>query len=383
MRLKTLNGAPLSTSLDFGEHALLDPSKCEHFDIHKISTSTASSTASLKWRALAPRNTRLQTGWSQPYLPRGEDNADASISLPDLGTSPTFPTELLTQLDTTLSFEEEPSVADDFLQQSLIFHDTLLSSQVAQDATADQSASSSSFLTTSFGTSISEMSSPSRIEGQTVIMQVPPKMTTAPIGTLPSAQHLRSIYPQTPTPNLLCVLTTNPERREVFVRRGGFKMDLCEITVADDTKSGFKVTFWLRPPRESNNEQSHAQQLLLQELERMKVGDILLLRNIALTSFRDVVYGQSLNPIIARARTTIDVLMKSSGVSVGQLSGLPVPVFETFTRVKRWARTHVAVNEGGSRKRKETSTAKDRSGKRRVTSPLPDDSLPPDTMEAV
>jgi hypothetical protein len=176
---------------------------------------------------------------------------------------------------------------------------------------------------------------------------------------------------------------TNPERREVFVRRGGFKMDLCEITVADDTKSGFKVSFWLRPPRESNNEQSHAQQLLLRELERMRVGDILLLRNIALTSFRDVVYGQSLNPIIARARTTIDVLMKSSGVSVGQLGGLPAPVLESFGRVKRWARTHIAVNEGGSRKRKETSAGKDRLGKRRATSPLPDDTLPPDTMEAV
>lgn len=383
MRLKTLNGAPLLTNLDFGEDILLDPSKCISFGIDSNSTSTASSTAPLKWRSLAPKATRLRTGWSQPYLPRGGDKTDASISLPDFGPSPTFPTELNTRLDTTLSFEEEPSLVDDFLQQSLIFHDTLLSSQVVQDASVTPSFSSSSFLTTSFGTSTSELSSPGAIDAQTLILQVPAKMTVSPIGTLPSAQHLKSIYPQTPTPNLLCVLMTNPERREVFVRKGGFKMDLCEITVADDTKSDFKVSFWLRAPRESNNEQSHAQQLLLHELERMRVGNILLLRNIALTSFRDVVYGQSLNPTIARARTTIDVLMRSNVVSVGHLGGLPPPVVEQFTRVKRWARTHVAANDSGSRKRKELSVGHDKSGKRRHTSPLPDDTLPPDTMEAV
>jgi hypothetical protein len=159
-------------------------------------------------------------------------------------------------------------------------------------------------------------------------------------------------------------------------------MDLCEVTVADDTMSGFRVSFWLRPPRESNNEQSHAQQQLLHNLERIKVGDILLLRNIALTSFRDTVYGQSLNPTIARARTTIDVLMKS-GVSVGQLSGLPVCVVETFMRVKRWARTHVAANDGGSKKRKPTFVGQGQTGKRRFESSLPDDTLPPDTLQAL
>jgi hypothetical protein len=57
-------------------------------------------------------------------------------------------------------------------------------------------------------------------------------------------------------------------------------MDLYEITVADDTKSGFKISFWLRPARESGNEQANAQQPLLHSLEHMRVGDILLMRNI-------------------------------------------------------------------------------------------------------
>jgi hypothetical protein len=159
-------------------------------------------------------------------------------------------------------------------------------------------------------------------------------------------------------------------------------MDLYEITVADDTKSGFKVTFWIRPLGDSN-EQSRRQQPLLQTLQALRVGDILLLRNIALTSYRDTVHGQSLNPSIARARTTIDVLMKSTGVSARCLEGLPEIVVEAFKRVKQWARTHVAVTDGGSRKRRGTSTGRGTPRKRTPASSFHDESLPPDTMESI
>jgi hypothetical protein len=238
-------------------------------------------------------------------------------------------------------------------------------------------------MTTSFGTTTSELSSPSRIDEHGLMLQLPPKLAIASLGSFPSAQHLRSIYPQTPTPNTICVLMAPPERREVLVRKGCYKMDLYELNVGDDTKAGFKVTFWLRPPQESKNDQFNVQQSLLQTLESIKTGDILLLRNIALTSFRDTVHGQSLNPAIARARTTIDVLMKNNGVSVGQVGSLPAQVLETFMRVKKWARSHVAVTDAGSRKRSGSSARRQDSRKRHLTSSVNDESLPPDTMEAI
>lgn len=160
-------------------------------------------------------------------------------------------------------------------------------------------------------------------------------------------------------------------------------MNLYEITIADDTMSGFKVTFWLRPPRESNNEHFNAQQPLLQILENVLVGDVLLLRNIALTSFRDTVHGQSLNPSIARARTTIDVLMKSNGISVGTLNGLPETLGQAFQRVKKWARIHIASADGGSKKRRGTSTERHTPGKRKPASSIDDESLPPDTLMSI
>ncbi|KAF2628741.1 hypothetical protein BU25DRAFT_325570, partial [Macroventuria anomochaeta] len=275
---------------------------------------------------------------------------------------------------------DEASAADDYLQHSLLFHDTLLSSQVVQDRAVDNTVTSSSFLTTSFGTTASGFSSPSPVDSHVLVLQVPSAMAVTTLGSLPSAQHLRSIYPQTPTPNFLCALMTTPERREVFVRKGGYKMDLWEVTVGDDTRSNFKVTFWLRPPRDSNNEQNHAQVQLLHTLEHLQVGNIILLRNIALTSFRDIVYGQSLNTAITRARTWVDVLMKSNGMSAAEVGGLPASVVESFVRVKRWARSHVAGDTDNVRKRKGGPSRPGNAAKQSLTSSARDKDLPPDTM---
>jgi hypothetical protein len=386
MKLKMLNGAPLSEHLDFSEASLLATEKCNAFNILTEMTVTAEeSTPALKWRSLSTKNTRLRTGWSQPYLPGSTQRSDISLSIPNVQRSSPLPQDDTTNPDYTMASFEDPSIAvDDFLEHSLAFHDTLLSSQVLQDDANHTTLDSSSFPTTSFGTTISDFSSPSKLVNEhTLILQVSSKMTITPLNSLPSAQYLRSIYPQTPTPNFLCALTANPEQREVFVRKGGYKMNLWEVTVADDTLSNLKITFWLRPPRESNNEQIHAQNLLLQTLQSIKVGDILLLRNIALTSFRETVFGQSLNPAITRARTGIDVLMRSSGISVGQLGSLPAPVVEAFMRVKKWAKAHIVSDNAGAKKRKGSATKQDKTTKRTFGNHDFDNSMPPDTMESV
>lgn len=382
MRLKLLNGAPLREHLDYSDDVLIAASECGRFEFEKSHSQSTGENTSLKWRDIGLKSAPLRTGWSQPYLP-GTANDSQSFVIPGLEESSALPEYDASNLDNTLTFDENLSAADDYLEHSLVFYDTLLSSQVVQDNAADNTVTSSSFLTTSFGTTVSGFSSPSPVDSQVLVLQVPAAMTVTPLGSLPSARHLRSIYPQTPTPNFLCALMTTPERREVFVRKGGYNMDLWEIIVGDDTCSNFKVTFWLRPLRESNNEQNHIQSELLRTLERLQVGNIVLLRNIALTSFRDVVYGQSLNTAITRARTSIHVLMKSGGVSVAHVGGLPASAVETFMRVKRWARAHVAGGTAVSAKRKAGPSEINDAAKRVWSSSGADDDLPPDTMEAV
>ncbi|KAH7350475.1 hypothetical protein BKA66DRAFT_446861 [Pyrenochaeta sp. MPI-SDFR-AT-0127] len=389
MRLKTLNGAPVCEQLDFNESNLLDPNDCNAFGATVPYAASQNNTATaLKWRRLTGKDTRLRSGWSQPHLPRAihdYEQLGLSFSLPNADLSLTFPEDDTSNLSTAITAEEQSSETDGFLQHSLIFHDTLLSSQVLKDTPTDISISSSSCLTTSFDTTTSVSSKPGRAhDHNSRITMVPSTIVTTPLGSLLSARHLRSIYPQTLTPNLLCVLTTRPQRREVFVKKnGGYKMHIWEIIVADDTRSGFKVSFWVRPVQQQNNEQGYAHTPLLHTLERLRVGDILLLRNIALTSFRDMVHGQSLNPAITRARTTIDVLLSGSGVLVGQVDGLPATLKDTFIRVKRWARSHIAAGHIESRKRKGSPLKRDEQLKRPFTSPEYDNSLPPDTLEAL
>lgn len=383
MKLKMLNGAPRREHLDFSDGCLLPADKCNGFSVPaRCETPPVDSTPAMKWRCLAKKDARLQSEWQHPYLPGsmlGSHMAD--VSLPEVVRFQSFAQEDTTALDATVSFNDPTFHTDGLIEHSLVFHDTLLSSQVAPGEGPDSTINSSSFLSTSFETTTSDYSSPNKADQYTTI-HVPLKLSITPLASLPSAQQLRAIYPQTPTPNFICVVTSNPEKREVFVRKGGYKMDLWEIIVADDSFSGFKIAFWMRPNLDSKNERTRSQKLLLDALQATKVGDIILLTNVALTSFRDTVFGQSLNPAIARARTDIHVLMKSNGISATQPGKLPAPIQEAFTRVRKWARMHIASDSGGSRKRKGSAPKQDDFAKRTFGTRDLDDSMPPDTMDS-
>ncbi|KAF2642759.1 hypothetical protein P280DRAFT_396093 [Massarina eburnea CBS 473.64] len=266
---------------------------------------------------------------------------------------------------------------DGFAQHSLIFHETLVSSQIAA-GTDDHTVSSSSFMNTSFASMSSKIESQSHGDSQAPILQVPSTLTMTALSSLPSADALRAIYPQTPTHNLLCVLTTQPEDREILVKKGKYRMHLREVTVADDTRSDFKVSFWSRPSQKDD-----AQNVLFNTLSRLKVGDILLLRNIALNAFRDNVYGQSLNLSITRARTTVEVLMSDGSISSHQLDALPATIVGPFMKVKKWAKTHVAPDIRALRKRKQPDSSEISAAQSRARHEAHDSSLPPDTMEGI
>ncbi|KAI8935488.1 hypothetical protein NX059_008058 [Plenodomus lindquistii] len=387
MRLKTLNGAPLCEHLDFSESSLLSFDQCREFvaqdDLH---ASTVESTLPLKWRHITNKATRLRTGWSQPYLPgSATEHAEAQVltSIPNIAEASTFLQDESTILDDTMTLNEPSSHADDFVQQSFIFHSALLSSQILQEPEAGSFVSPSSFIDTSFTTTTSIHDSPSRVDEHTLLLRVPPQMVITSLGSLPTAQRLNAMYPQTPTHNFVCVLTANPVQKEIYIAKGGYNRILWEIFVADETRSGFKVNFWMQPPRNSNNHHTHAQDALREVLGTIKIGDILLLRNIALGSYRDTVYGQSLKVAITRARSSLDILMKSNGVEMAHTSDLPTATVAAFLRAKRWARTHIASESTNAHKRKGSAMSGERHAKRTLSSPDHDESLPPDTMESI
>jgi hypothetical protein len=383
MRHKVLNGAPLCTQLDFTADALLDPRDCDAEDscFWRAVRREDEPSAHAKWRRLADASTRLRSGWSQLYLPGAgtyEGDSTFSFVVPYLERSSDY-VEQDSHFDAT-TIDDTTTEVDNFLQHSLLLHDTLLSSQIAVGAGTDDTISSST-LSTSFASITTETSSSVKGESVPTILNLPSSLNVTSLNSLPSAQFIRSIYPQTPTRNIVCVVMAQPEHREVIVRKGGYKMLICEITVADDTKAGFKVSFWLRPPNQDTQAQDRGQESLRVTLERSKVGDILLLRNVVLNVFRNEVYGQSLNPSIARVRTAIEVLKRGDGLSAANLSAVPAAVVETFVRVKRWANVHIAADSANARKRKRSLEKKGQQSKRPFSSDRSNETLPPDTME--
>ncbi|PVI01666.1 hypothetical protein DM02DRAFT_339172 [Periconia macrospinosa] len=383
MRLKILEGAPRCEDLDFSPASLLDSEAAvklfeRQFELNN--DDNEKSTTIVKWRRLGLKGERLHTGWSQPYIP-GNGIPSFSFSIPNVEGVTELPTDDASYMSTDLA-GQTPQM-DDFLEHSLAFHDTLLSSQVMANDAADRTVSSTSFLDgTSFLESVSSESTSALLDVHSQdgpVLQIPSTLTLTSLASLPGANHLRSIFPQTPTVNILCVATMSPESKEVFVKRGTFKMTVQEITVADDTKPGFKVSFWDRPSSKDTS-----QNLLANTLAQVRVGHVLLLRNIALTSFRETVYGQSLNPSIVRARTSVDILADSNGISSRQVSALPVAMVPTLARLRRWAKIHITPNAPQStRKRKYRNETKAMVSSSLHNPNTQDEMLPPDTMESV
>lgn len=79
------------------------------------------------------------------------------------------------------------------------------------------------------------------------------------------------------------------------------------MTVADDTKTGFSISMWL--PREmrvnwkdgAQEKPEGARSLLRRNLKLLRPRDIILLQNVALSSFRGKVHGQSLRGDVTKA----------------------------------------------------------------------------------
>lgn len=122
---------------------------------------------------------------------------------------------------------------------------------------------------------------------------------------IPNAGYLHSIVPQTMTVNLIVGIITICPPRRVTTRQWKREQDIVELVVADETKTGFSVTFWLDPETDgAETDQNDDSNRLRRALADLRPRDIVLLRTVGLGSFRERVYGQSLR----KGVTKIDML---------------------------------------------------------------------------
>ncbi|KAL8636093.1 MAG: hypothetical protein Q9228_006474 [Teloschistes exilis] len=385
-KLLIYTGAPLSKSLQWQEEHLVAPLQPSFSDIypdhHPIVSSSLDQTPN--WRSLP---------LYKPHLPTGLTQA----TNPDF--RPAFPSQNIQNDDVPPSTRQSESHIDEtsyadisenytdedeesqYYEHSFAIHEDIPSSQVLPPSTAtppSQSQSSTSFISTSYGSSDIESTSYS-ILSTTLVPHDDPlnRIAVTDLKDLPNAQYLRRIEPQTMTVNLLVGLIAIPAPRIIRTRRDNSVVELVEMIVGDETKAGVGVNIWLPHSNAQAHPREKANDALRGQVEGLRPTDIVLMRNVALTSFRDRVYGQSLR----RGMTKIELVHRLNVMGGNDSKGLfgakeleraEGKGAEKVKRVRGWCLDFVGGgrSDGGGGnaiedQRKETKVGREFGGKRR------------------
>ncbi|KAL2349824.1 hypothetical protein BJ546DRAFT_604460 [Cryomyces antarcticus] len=278
-RCKFLAGAPVSTSLLWREVAQIsgyEPAFRRYLgeSIPETMTDTAASfDAYPKWRSLPLENHALRSEISQNNMHDLGIGDMGHLSATEDGEETTFmslnSSTMLRKPDSFVeSAAENEDVVTQFLEQTFAMHDNLQSSQIVEAAR------------------------PSAADDTT--------------------DYLHRISPQTMTVDLVVGIISVAPARTVNVRKGGFEMDIVEMLVGDETKAGFSISFWLSAAESQRITRSRHKDDLRDSLRKLRPQDLVLVRGVALASFRGRVFGQSLSRRITKNETTIELLFRTA-----------------------------------------------------------------------
>lgn len=306
-----LTGAPASRSLEWDSGNLLETFTAPVARFARLppsASNTANSSSSFaepghaSWRSLDIDRQHLSTGHSQVYV-WAEDyqgNADffTTSNLSFASSSSDLDTLQLLG-DPESGSESIEEVLSQFYEHSFAVHTTTASSQIAISQAREGFTRTDSDTGTSFasmGTSFTSetdslsISSPSKISPARPA--IPVGSYTVDLRDIPNAKYLDSIQPQTMTVNIIAGIISVSPPRAIKTRRGA-EVEIVELLIGDETKSGFGVNFWLSARSNVSNSEQGVDDIR-NDLVALRPQDIVLLRNVALSSFRGKVYGQSL-----------------------------------------------------------------------------------------
>ncbi|KAK0942554.1 hypothetical protein LTR29_005975 [Friedmanniomyces endolithicus] len=326
-----LAGAPEATDLNWDETDMLASfdTPVRRFLGHQEATRTTAqygpttqSPPAAKWRAISMRNPAH----------------DATVPVP---------ADLPQTQFRSLGDNNDNAVASqerlDFLQHSLALLANLDPSQIAAPEDTTVFASTPSFATATTGISFLTTNDSSSYSAtpptKPASMQLKADITD--LARIPSADHITRIQPQTITLNLLAAIISISPPRTVTLRKRTGSMDILELLLGDDSKAGFSITFWLTPVDSQTKQHHHQQDDLRSELGNLRAGDVVVVRNVALSAFKGCVYGQSLSRKFARNSTSVIVISAEDVRLHGS-----VAMRGKFGRVQRWADDFVGRRSG-------------------------------------
>ncbi|KAN0106457.1 hypothetical protein V8E51_009333 [Hyaloscypha variabilis] len=349
-------GAPEASSLDWQESGLLNSfstsiARFAGLDSHNTTPHRSpitpalisESTAHPSWRPLPLERQHLTTGLTQSFdrhhlftgLSQETGSQGASFFVASQINS--FMEELSQAPSEShnSSHASTEELLSQFYEESYARHEDIQSSQIAPASDVATSYTSGELSSDSFD-------SPLRSFG--AAKDVPVAGHLSNLRDLPNAVYLNSIHPQTMTVNLIVGIISIPESRAIKTRRGA-AVELIEVLVGDETRSGFGVNFWL-----SSSQSAHGD--MRSVLSGLRPRDVVLMRNVALSSFRGKVYGQSLRRDMTKVhllyRTRVDKTDVGGCYSAADLAlGDPAPPqVEKTRRVREWVLKFVGMGAG-------------------------------------
>lgn len=359
-KLIFLTGAPEASSLTWGSEAGLlnsfEEPVARFARLNKplqttIEGNTQSSSTSVPyWRSIPLERQHLPTGLSQNIW-REEYQGAQFFATSNIDN---FIGEY-SQGEEQASLQSVEDVLTQFYEESYGVHQDIPSSQI--DAVSQASIS---FVSdgTSYNSTFDSLASPRR-----ELQNIPASGQLSNLKDIPNANYLSSINPQTVTVNLVVGLISVPSPRDIKTKRGA-NVNLVELIVGDESKTGFGVNFWLS---NSQNQKGEMEKIL----DSLRPQDVVLMRNVALSSFRGRVYGQSLRKDVTKVhllyrkridRTDVGGCYSTADLDSEERGNLQV---EKTKRVREWVQMFV----GGP-------VRKGKGVEERFREVLPPDSLP-------
>jgi hypothetical protein len=366
--LKFLTGAPVSSALDWSDEGLLNTfsSALQRHLNHTHSapppppTPTPTQPMS-RWRSI-PLATN-KTFHQSPVVHR-------ELPLPKITAAPRQINNL-------------KGDHDDFLDHSFALEANLQSSQIASHHhSLDIDPEEATFMTDDsvYSTNMDDsdttfMSTAASVRQdsipQSAVSSYRPVGPIMSIKAVPTAEYLQRLQPQTMTVNLLVGIISIAPARTVTTRKGGHDMDIIELTVGDETKAGFTISSWHRA-------QDSQQRYKVEDQSRITLSS-LRPQDVALSSFRNAVFGQSLNRRATKNATAFTVLHKAHSLrpDSSQRPIFPRAVENKLERVCDWVSSFV----GPSAKCKAQSEPLPQAGhKKKTRSALLEEFLPADSQ---
>lgn len=336
-----LAGAPEANSLKYDEKSLLPVQHLEHTTSRTSMDSTggSDSDASLtmtkpsmpKWRRLEMERLKMRPILPKLDIEQAPKDIDMSAPAEFLDSNELVAQDLLTESNgsdvsaedsrpsqdsrSSREYEPESQALADFYDHSFSIYEAIPSSQIESQSSITPGTPIYESSEEMFPEQPSTPGGIIRTSSQRRLSQAPKPKTLSNLNQIPGAAFLNSIHPQTKTVNLIVgVIQIAPSR--IVTTGGKFgrprQMELVELLVGDETKTGFSITMWL--PREMHvNWKDGAQEkpegsrsLLRRSIKAVQIRDVVLIQNVALSFFRGKVHGQSLRGDV----TKIDTLFR-------------------------------------------------------------------------